>query len=127
MTLIMTVGLPRSGKSTWAKAQGLPVVNPDSIRLVLHGTPFLASAEPMVWSIAETMVHALFLAGHEKVILDATNLNLSLRNRWQGKPWTIALQIFDATKEQCIARAKESHTEYLIPIIERMARYQAIA
>ncbi len=30
--LILTVGLPRSGKTTWALEQGWPIVNPDSIR-----------------------------------------------------------------------------------------------
>src|SRR5690554_6874569 len=31
--LICTVGLPRSGKTTWARKQSYPIVNPDSIRL----------------------------------------------------------------------------------------------
>ena len=31
--LIMTIGLPRSGKSTWARTQACPIVNQDSIKL----------------------------------------------------------------------------------------------
>ncbi|KKK82651.1 hypothetical protein LCGC14_2801230, partial [marine sediment metagenome] len=46
--LILTVGLPRSGKSTWARKQGHPIVNPDSIRLALYGEPFIEEAEPMI-------------------------------------------------------------------------------
>lgn len=42
--LILTIGLPRSGKSTWAKQQGCPVVNPDSIRLALHGKAYIQEA-----------------------------------------------------------------------------------
>ena len=38
--IIVTVGLPRSGKTTWAREQGYPIVNPDSIRLSLHGKRF---------------------------------------------------------------------------------------
>jgi predicted kinase len=34
--LILTVGLPRSGKTTWAKQQGVPMVNRDAIRLALR-------------------------------------------------------------------------------------------
>ena len=73
-TLILTVGLPRSGKSIWAKKQGIPIVNPDSIRLALHGKAFILEAEDFVWTIAYTMARALFLAGHETVIIDATNI-----------------------------------------------------
>ena len=73
-TLILTVGLPRSGKSTWAMQQGYPVVNPDSIRLALHGHRFREESEEHVWAIAKTMVNSLFIAGHDKVIVDATNI-----------------------------------------------------
>ncbi|GAF94425.1 unnamed protein product, partial [marine sediment metagenome] len=62
--LILTVGLPRSGKTTWARKQGIPMVNPDSIRLALHGKAFIEEAEPMIWTIAKYMVRALFIAGH---------------------------------------------------------------
>ncbi len=81
-TLIMTVGLPRSGKSTWAMAQGVPVVNPDAIRLACHGQRFVEQAEPLVWYLAERMVDSLFLAGHRVVILDATNITRSRRDCW---------------------------------------------
>ncbi len=43
--LICTVGLPRSGKSTWCKTQSYPIVNKDSIRLALHGQRYLQDAE----------------------------------------------------------------------------------
>ena len=50
-TLILTVGLPRSGKSTWALQQGHPVVNRDGIRKALHGEVYLQPAEDMVTTI----------------------------------------------------------------------------
>ena len=118
--LCMTVGLPRSGKTTWAKEQGLPIVNPDSIRLALHGHRYLQLAEPFVWAIARVMVQALFLAGHTEVILDATNTTQARRDEWKG-PWSRAYQIIDTTEEECIQRAQEENDEYIIPVIQRMA------
>lgn len=118
--LILTVGLPRSGKSTWAKQQNLPIVNPDSIRLALYGQAYLAEAEIMVWAIAKYMVKALFIAGHEKVIVDATNITEERRDFWNDDSWLIEYRYFATDKETCIQRAKDSHTEYLIPVIERM-------
>ena len=120
-TLIMTVGLPRSGKSTWAKTQGLPIVNPDSIRLALHGQRFLPDAEAMVWAIAKYMVKSLFLAGHEKVILDATNTTQKRRDDWKSKTWSRQYCYISTTKEECLKRAGAEGDADIIPIIEKMA------
>lgn len=119
-TLIMTVGLPRSGKSTWAIAQGYPVVCPDAIRLVLHGQAFRKEAEPIVWATAKLMVAALFEAGHDTVILDATNLTSKYRDEWKDARWIRQYQVFDTSKEECIKRAITTNQEYLVPVIERM-------
>ena len=123
--LIMTVGLPRSGKSTWAKKQMLPIVNPDSIRLAMHGQRFCAKAEPFVWATAFIMTEALFNAGHDIIILDATNTNEERRKEWYQRfpedEHDIILQKFDTPKEVCIQRAIDTDQEDLIPVIERMA------
>lgn len=120
-TLVMMVGLPRSGKTTLARKLGFPIVNPDSIRLALHGQPFIAPAEPLVWVLAKYMVKALFLAGHEKVILDATNTTRKRREEWKSKSWIREYAVFQTDKETCIERAKSGGNETLIPIIEGMA------
>src|SRR5258708_44716 len=115
--LELTVGLPRSGKSTWARGEGCPVVCPDEIRLALHGQAFIASAEGFVWAIARIMVAALFRAGHKRVILDATNITYARRKEWNSPDWHVGLQPFEAPKEICIARAHEGGREDLVPII----------
>lgn len=127
-TLILTVGLPRSGKSTWARQTGLPIVNPDSIRLALHGQPFHADAEPFVWAIARAMVRALFLAGHATVVLDATNTTEKRRAEWQSEHWETRLQVFDTPADVCAERAVAAGRTDLLPVIERMAaQYQSPA
>ena len=119
-TLIMLMGLPRSGKSTWAQRQGVPIVNPDAIRLALHGQAFIIEAEPIVWMTAKYMVRALFLAGHESVILDATNTTRSRRDEWKSSLWNREVMLFDTPEDECIRRAKDGGREDLIPIIEKM-------
>jgi predicted kinase len=118
--LICTVGLPRSGKSTWAKQQAWPVVNPDSIRLAMHGQAFLASMEPYVWAIARTMVRSLFLAGHKRVILDATNVTKKRRQEWRSTEWATFYKEFHTPIETCKKRAAESGREDLVSVIDRM-------
>lgn len=127
-TLMMTVGLPRSGKSTWARQQPFPIVNPDSIRLAIHGERYNAAAEPFVWATAKAMVKALFLAGHDTVILDATNTTEARRNEWKSPDWTIVYPIFPASKDTCLWRADAEHDDYIKPIIELMAaKYEPLA
>lgn len=119
--LTLMVGLPRSGKSTLCKRMGIPIVNPDSIRIAIHGQRFIGSAEPMVWAVAKYMVVALFEAGHEHVVLDATNTTIQRRNEWADKRWTREFFIVGPGKEVCISRAAALEDAYIIPIIEKMA------
>lgn len=119
--LIATVGLPRSGKSTWARSQAYPVVNPDSIRLALHGQRFYGPAEPLVWATAKLMVRSLFLAGHKTIILDATNVERKRRDEWRSKEWGLFFKSIDTPKETCLDRAAAEADAEIVPVIERMA------
>lgn len=120
-TLVMTVGLPRSGKSTAARKMNIPIVNPDSIRIALHGQRFIGEAEPMVWVMAKYMVAALFEAGHDNVVLDATNTTVARRSEWIDKRWQRVFALVDTPKEVCIERANNLDDPYILPIIEKMA------
>ena len=101
--------------------QGVPVVNPDSIRLALYNQAWIGSAESMIWSIAHYMVKALFITGHKTVILDATNLTDKTRFRWLMPEWTLQFKVFKASEKTCIQRAKKDSRLDLIPVIEMMA------
>lgn len=120
-TLLMMVGLPRSGKSTKAKETGYPIVSPDAIRLALHGARWRAESEPMVWAIAHTMVEALFEAGHKTVVLDACNVTEARRKEWESTKWVCRFWVVDTPKDVCIIRAIDCERLDLVPVIERMA------
>lgn len=120
--LLMPVGLPRAGKSTWARSTGVPVVNPDSIRLALHGQVFYAPAEPLVWGHAKLMVASLFLAGHKVVVLDATNVSTQRRAEWLSKEWTCRYVCFKTSLDVCLERAVRGGRADLVPVINRMAK-----
>lgn len=122
--LLLTVGLPRSGKTTWAMEQGVPVVNPDSIRLALHGQRFLQSAESIVWAHAYLMARALLISGHDRVIVDATNVTRGRRNQWimqVGDLAEVRFVVFDTSPDECKRRALATNDEYILPVIDGMA------
>ncbi|MEE8577292.1 MAG: ATP-binding protein [candidate division Zixibacteria bacterium] len=131
-TLIVTVGLPRSGKSTWAKEVTKqihsPIVNPDAVRLAVTGQRFVKTAEPLVWTIVQIMVRALFEAGHNSVILDATNTTKARRKFWldecrngfYGDDAKVSFVVFDTPVDVCKQRAIHSGQKDLLPIIDSM-------
>lgn len=118
--LKMMVGLPRSGKSTVAAYMGCPTVNPDAIRLALHGQAFVPDAEAMVWVMTEYMIRALFLAGHDTVILDATNITRERRDKFRSKRWIRWFYELSTDNETCCQRAITSGKDFLLPIINDM-------
>lgn len=120
----MTQGLPRSGKSTWARSQGWPIVSPDAIRLAKTGQRWWGPMEHEVWAAARTMVRALFWAGHQIVVLDSTSYNRLQRDRFcpsRDIQWRRFVKIIDTPVLECCRRAKETYPA-LVEIIEQMAK-----
>src|SRR4051812_20443404 len=103
-TLHILCGLPRSGKTTLANSlsreRGWPVVCPDAVRLALHGQRFVPEAEAFVWAIAKVMVRALFLAGHDDVVLDATNGTRKRRGEWKDPAWRREYYVLDTPEQE---------------------------
>jgi predicted kinase len=121
--IILTIGLPRSGKTTWARQQGFPIVCPDSIRLALHGQRFVPKAEPHVWAIVYTMIEALLLAGHDTVIVDATHTTKKRRAVYVEKFSELAdVAAYDLKTDRgiCLDRARWDGDKEIVPIIEHM-------
>jgi predicted kinase len=120
--LTVLVGLPRSGKSTWAREQGLPIVCPDAVRLAVHGERFLAKPEPLVWVIVHIMVEALFIAGSNEIIIDATNVNAKSRDQWAKKfpDAVVHFETFLTSPKVCKERALATGQPDLLPVIDRM-------
>ena len=121
--LICTYGLPRSGKSTWARKTGLPIVCPDGIRLAFTGKRWFGPIEHEVWATARSMIRAMFFGGNKVIILDATNLIRKARDIFIPSPdctWTRRFMLFDTSVDVCLERAKTTYPE-LCKVIERFS------
>ncbi|TCL39964.1 putative kinase [Anaerospora hongkongensis] len=110
--LIITVGLPLSGKSTLVEkcsrfTAKVAVVCPDTIRLAMHGNQFIDLAEPFVWATAQIMARTLLKQGYT-VIIDATNTTVERRKMWRHIAWefgkTLVIYNVDTTGDVCRER-----------------------
>ena len=122
--LIMMMGLPRSGKTTVANhlrdKYHWPIVCPDSVRLALTGQAFVRQAEGFVWATTKVMVRSLFLSGHDRIILDATNIKRRDRDSWHWpNEFLREIHVIPTPKEVCLERAGDN--EPLKEAIERMS------
>jgi len=122
--VILTVGLPYSGKTTWAMDQGLPIVSPDAVRLAMHGQRFIGQAEPWVWAQAHAMLDALVAAGCYRVIVDATNVKPKRRMEWieRHPRLRFSFALFPATREECLRRARDAGDTEIRDVIDRQAK-----
>ena len=124
--LICTVGLPYSGKTSWALTTNYPIVSPDSVRLALHGTRYIQNSEPIVWVLVEYMISSLFIAGHNTIILDATNNTQKRRDKWiefcKNKGYEIEFNYINTNKNICLERAISNSDTEIMSIIEKQAQ-----
>ena len=108
--LIITVGIPGCGKSTWVNEHkgGAFVVCPDDIRREITGNITDQSQNDKVWAIAKTRVFA-WLNNKYDVILDATNVSTKGRRSFiEGLPkCRLVAQCFPMAPEEAYARIKK--------------------
>lgn len=120
--LMITCGLPRSGKSTWSRHHGIPIVDPDAIRLAFQGRPYMKETEEWIWSITRVMVKSLFYAGHRDVIVGGCNTALRHRSQWSDSSglWRRLICVFDTSMDTCLQRAKDNVRLDLLHVIRNM-------
>lgn len=106
----MTIGIPGSGKSTWASEQKhtTPVVCPDYIRKQLTGNVSDQTKNAEVWKIAKERVSS-YLEEGRNVILDATNVKMSDRNRFmRDLPYCYKIAVvFETDPKDAFARIEK--------------------
>jgi predicted kinase len=85
LVLIVTVGVPGSGKSTWARATirsrppgQIVRVNCDSLRQMMHDSRYdEAATEPLIVLARDSLIR-LALSRHVSVLVDDTNIDPSI-------------------------------------------------
>lgn len=112
MKLIMTKGLPASGKSTWAKQMvaehGYKRVNRDDLRGMIDTGKWSKTNEKFIIKLEQDIAVA-YLGGQYNVIVDDTNLSPKNEEIWKIFAATYGAEFevkdfTDVTLEECIKR-----------------------
>lgn len=114
-TVIMTKGLPASGKSTWAKEwisekRGRVRINRDDLRMMMQGTTKMEqgqSCEALVLAASLNILRNALILGRD-VVCDNTNLNPQTVKRFtevcEEMGARVEWKVFNTSMEECIRR-----------------------
>lgn len=128
MRIIYTVGLPASGKTTWAKQYirdnpGTKRVNKDELRAMIDGGKWSPKNEKDIIDIRDALIRRFLGDGHD-VIVDDTNFNPKHIARFheiaEFHDAVVVCQDFTTPLEECIRRDLERPNSVGERVIRKM-------
>ena len=108
MKIVITVGLPGSGKSTYLARLGVNAVSSDEIRRLLADDPRDQTIHARVFAAIRYLIRQRIAIGRPVTYVDATHLK-----RWERRPYVklarrygckVEALYFDVPVEVCIRR-----------------------
>lgn len=120
--LLVLVGLPGSGKSTWAMQQGLPTISSDAIRELLADDVTDQTIHRQVFQTIRFLVRQRLAIGRPVTCVDATHLTPRERRPYfRIRGCRVEAVFFDVPVELC--QQRNAARQRVVPpdVIERMA------
>ena len=106
--VVLAVGLPGSGKSSWFKRHNITPLSSDVLRSILFDDPAEQRFQDLVFSNLRSMLKARLIARRPTNYVDATNLTPHERNNWiklaKDFGYEAHAVFFDVPLEVCIER-----------------------
>lgn len=124
MKLIMTKGLPASGKSTWAKQQNAYRINKDDLRAMMNNGVWSKVNEKYVLLVRDSIIE-MHLRDKNDVVVDDTNLAPKHENRLRelAQKYGAEFIVQDFTHvdlEECIKRDQKRQNYVGEKVIRKM-------
>jgi predicted kinase len=107
-TVVLAIGLPGSGKSSWFKRNKITPLSSDLLRALLFDDPTEQRFQDLIFSNLRSMLKARLIARRPMNYVDATNLTPHERQGWikLAKDYGYEVQAvwFDVPLEVCMER-----------------------
>lgn len=123
--VVLSIGLPGSGKSTWFKRHSILPLSSDMVRILLFDDVTEQRYQDLVFSTLRSMLRARLLAKRPWNYVDATNLSPHERRSWIKLAHDFGYEahavFFDVPAEVCMERNKRRERNVPEDVMRRMA------
>src|SRR5581483_5938023 len=124
--VVLAIGLPGSGKSTWFKRHNLIPLSSDLMRTLLFDDVTEQRYQDLVFSTLRSLLRARMIAKRPWNHVDATNLSPKERRSWiklaHDFGYDAHAVFFDVPVEVCIERNQKRGRNVPDDVIQRMAQ-----
>jgi predicted kinase len=124
--VVLAIGLPGSGKSSWFKRHNIIPLSSDLVRGLLFDDPTEQRYQDLVFSTLRAMLRARMVAGRPWNYIDATNLSPKERHSWIKMARDFGYEahavFFDVPTEVCMERNRMRSRNVPDEIMERMGQ-----
>ena len=123
--VVLAIGLPGSGKSSWFKRHNITPLSSDLLRALLFDDPTEQRFQDLIFSNLRSMLKARLIARRPMNYVDATNLSSHERSGWiklaRDYGYEVQAVFFDVPVEVCLVRNQRRERKVPEDAMRRMA------